>query len=146
MDHLYSKEEMIPNSYKYLLKELAKETPISQLLASYDKLDYQILESFLNNETKTSHSFGLMKKLKSAFPILIKIILAIMKGEGTVYLSDNATRITQEMMNLQKSFDNLARKNAVPRRKTNKGFSEPLTEVYPDNPIHTMENNYIRVP
>ena len=57
MDTLYSKREMIPNSYQYLIREMAKETPISQLLASYDKLDYQILESFLNNETKISHSF-----------------------------------------------------------------------------------------
>ena len=67
MDHLYSKEEMIPNSYQYLLKELAKETPISQLLASYERLGCQILESFLNNETKISHSFGLMKKLHFLF-------------------------------------------------------------------------------
>ena len=64
MDTLYSKREMIPNSYQYLIREMAKETPISQLLASYDKLDYQILESFLNNETKISHSFGLMKPVR----------------------------------------------------------------------------------
>ena len=100
LDHLYRKEKRIPNGYQYLLKELAKETPISQLLASYDKLDYQILKSFLKNETRISNSFGLMKKLKSAFPILIKIILVIMKEEGTAYLPDNATCIIQEMVNL----------------------------------------------
>jgi hypothetical protein len=36
------------NNSNYLKKELAKKTPISQLLASYDNLDYQSLESFLN--------------------------------------------------------------------------------------------------
>ena len=61
MDHLYRKEKMIPNGYQYLLKELAKETPIGQLLVSYDKLNYQILESFLKNETQISNS---IKKLK----------------------------------------------------------------------------------
>ena len=40
------------------------------------------------------------------------------------------------------SFDELARKNAVPRKKPIKGFSEPLAEVYPNNPIHTMDNKY----
>ena len=111
LDHLYRKEKRIPNGYQYLLKELAKETPISQLLASYDKLDYQILKSFLKNETRISNSFGLMKKLKSAFPILIKIILAIMNEEGIAYnLPDNVTYIFQEMVNLRISFDEFARK------------------------------------
>ena len=65
-----------------------------------------------------------------------------MKEEGTVYLPDNATCIIQEMVNLRTSFDILARKNAVPRRKPIDGFSEPVAEVYPNNPIHTMENHY----
>jgi hypothetical protein len=50
-----------------------------------------------------------------------------MKEEGTAYLPDNATSII---------------KNAVPRKKPIKGFSEPLVEVYPNNPIHTMDNKY----
>ena len=72
----------------------------------------------------------------------INIILAIMKEQGTAYLPDNATWIIQEIVNLRISFDDLARKNAVPRKKPIKGFSEPLAEVYPNNPIHTMDNKY----
>ena len=92
---------------KHILKEtlskwqkVKQQDAISQLLASYDKLDYQILKSFLKNETRISSSFGLMKKLKSAFPILIKIILAIMNEEGIAYnLPDNVTYIFQETVN-----------------------------------------------
>ena len=63
-----------------------------------------------------------------------------MKEEGTAYLPDNAACIIQEMVNLRKYCDELARKIVfLERKKTIKGFSEAFAEVYPNNPIHTME-------
>ena len=88
---------MILNGYQYLLKELAKETPISQLLASYDKIDYQILESFLKNETQISNSFGLMKKLNSAFPIISYNI------DEYPFLSDVNNQISEQLKDLSEN-------------------------------------------
>jgi hypothetical protein len=67
-----------------------------------------------------------MRKLKSAFPILLKIIQAIIKEGDVSYLPANATCIIQEMINLQICFDNLARNNAVARRKPNTSFLNPV--------------------
>ena len=36
----------------------------------------------------------------------------------------------------------MARRNTVPRIKPNSYFTEPIAEVYPNNPVHTMENVY----
>ena len=74
-----------------------KETPISQLLASYDKLDYQILESFLKNETQISNSFGLMKKLNSAFPIISYNI------DEYPFLSDVNNQISEQLKDLSEN-------------------------------------------
>ena len=46
------------------------------------------------------------------------------------------------MVNLRFKFNDLARRNAVPRIKPNSDFTEPIAEVYPNNPVHTMENVY----
>ena len=45
--------------YWYLLEELSKETPISQLFSSYDQVDYNIFEAYLRNEVKIFSDFML---------------------------------------------------------------------------------------
>ena len=39
------------------------------------------------------------------------------------------------MLNFRFKFNDLARRNAVPRMKPNSDFTEPIAEVYPNNPV-----------
>jgi hypothetical protein len=124
----------VPRQYWYLLEELSKETPISQLFSSYDLVDYNIFEAYFKD-------FMLASRMKSAFPTIMKIMRTIVQ-EDQFFLPEEIKELLSATVNLRFKFNALARRNAVPRIKPNSDFTEPIAEVYPNNPVHTMENVY----
>ena len=52
-----------------------------------------------------------------------------------LFLPVKVKELLSAMYKLRPKFNDLARRNAVPR-------ISPIAEVYPNNPVHTMENVY----
>ena len=67
--------------YWYLLEELSKETPISQLFSSYDQVDCNIFEVYLRDEVQLFKDFMLASRIKSAFPTIMKIMRTIVQED-----------------------------------------------------------------
>ena len=63
---------------------------------------------------------------------LLKIMRTFVK-EDQFFLPEEVKELLSAMVNLRFKFNDLARKNAVPRIKPNSDFTEPIAEVYPDN-------------
>ena len=70
-----------PRQYWYLLEELRKETPISQLFSSYDLVDYNIFEAYLKDEVQLFKDFMLASRMKSGFPTIMKIMRTIIQED-----------------------------------------------------------------
>ena len=70
----------------------------------------------------------------------MKIMLPILQKSESDFVCDGVRYLLKEMISLRVEFNKLARKNAVPRTKPTKKFSEPVAEIYPNNPTPTMDN------
>ena len=71
----------------------------------------------------------------------MKIMRTIVQ-EDQLFLPEEVKELLSAMVSLRFKFNDLARRNAVPRIKPNSDFTELIAEVYPNNPVHTMENVY----
>ena len=91
----------------------------------------EISEEFLNN-----------------FPIVLKMIQNILKQEHgedrfeDEYLPDDVAEIFKEMIKLRIRFDKLSKSLASKRKAPGEHFKPPVADVFPDYPIHTLDNVY----
>ena len=130
----------IPESYKLLVAELGKCTPISVLLPSHDQLDYKILQTFLDEQHNIFSEYDVTEKVTNAFPLIIRIIKMILIHEKLTFLPVQVAEILHAFIALKKSYNNLARERAAPRKQPSKPSSE--AQVYPYYPAHTLNNIY----
>ena len=133
---------ILPDGYLLLCQELSKCSPIAIILPSYDPLDYDILHSFLNKKINIFSNYTLAKKMLCSFPIVYKIIKQILSSEKLKFLPTDVNDLMKKLVAKRKVYDQLAVDRAAPRVPLPDGYSGPAAEVYPNYPLHTMENHY----
>ena len=83
-----------------------------------------------------------MARLTKSFPIVTKIIRQILNKDKNDYLSDTVCNILISMIHLREDFNQISRERAVKRTKPTIDYQHCMAECYPNNPVHTMENQY----
>ena len=64
----------VPQSYKNLLMEIRKDSPISIWLPSYSQSDSELLLNFLYEKTEIFNNFVETRKITYAFPYLTRLV------------------------------------------------------------------------
>ena len=142
MHRSIKKMKKVPNGLHFLISELRKDAPVSIWLPSYDNYDYDLLTLFLKKECNVFNDSVLTSRLTNSFPIIIKIIREILDNDKNEYLSDSICNIFISMIHLREDVNKLSRERAVKRTKPTMDYKPCMAECYPNNPIHTMENQY----
>ena len=130
------------DGYRLFLSELGKCSPIAILLPSYDSVDYRILEAFLSKEYNIFEDFDTMNKITNAFPVIVKVIRKILESENTEFLPNDVSEIIFSLIELRKSYNETARSRAAPRVNPGPKFKEAEAAIFPNLPVHTMNNRY----
>ena len=126
--------------YKLLLDELWRCTPIAQLFPSNNKKNLRTFEAYLTKDNHCFDSFEGAKSLTESFPLPVRMIQQIHKEEGCV--PSDVGMIFQEMINLKRAYSTLVQERAVPRIQPTPEHKEPVSEVWPGWPLHTLEYEY----
>ena len=134
------KGNIVSASYKLLLDELWKCTPIAQLFPSNNKKNLKTFEAFLRKENHCFDTLEGATSLTESFPLPVKLIRQIQNDEGC--LPSDVANIFQAMIDLRRAYSTLAQERSVPRIKPNPGHKGADSEIYPNFPLHTMDNNY----
>ena len=134
------KGNIVSASYKHLLDELWKCTPIAQLFPSNNKKNLKTFEAFLRKENHCFDTLEGATSLTESFPLPVKLIRQIQNDEGC--LPSDVANIFQAMIDLRRAYSTLAQERSVPRIKPNPGHKGADSEIYPIFPLHTMDNNY----
>ena len=133
-------ESGVPEAYHLLISELAKCTPISVILPSHDKLDYKILQAYLDEKHDIFAHYELANKVTNAFPLVIKLIRKICTHEKSTFLPVQVANIVLAFLELKEAYNKKARECAVPRMQPSQ--KSPEAEVYPLYAAHTVNNVY----
>ena len=72
----------------------------------------------------------------------MNIINDIREAEGAQFMPSDVSLLFKEMIRLEHDFDRLSQKVAAPRQPPHERFVPPRADVFPDYPIHTMDNKY----
>ena len=142
--------QTLPEGYIKLFSELKIDTPISALLTAYtsNRKLYNSFYDYLKHKKKIFENPQLVEDFLNNFPVVLRIIQDILKhergesGPETEFLPEDVCEILKEMIKIRIRFDKLSKSLAAQRNPPSEHFKPPIADVYPDYPIHTLDNKY----
>ena len=81
-------------------------------------------------------------KLNANFPYITHIISEIKCLKGGPFLPAEVSEVFLSMISLHEDFNAISYERAVKRTKPKSNYKPCAAECYPNNPEHTMENQY----
>ena len=136
------KRSKVDDCYKDLFNELAKDSPISIWLPGLEEESFSTLKSYLMGERNVFQHPEESTKLNANFPYLTRIISEIKCLKGGPFLSVEVSEVFLSMISLHEDFNAISYERAVKRTKPKTTYKPCIAECYPNNPEHTMENQY----
>ena len=133
----------VDDCYRELLTELAKDSPISIWLPGLESQSFVTLRSFLICERNIFEHPHESFELHQNFPYISNMISQLRKSNVGPFLPHEVSQVFLSMMSLLEDFQAISYERAVKRTRPHERYKPCEAECYPNNPEHTIENQYL---